>query len=430
MADAVSRVTSGQNASASSPCSTAPARRTPSAAWPRPTATRCRSSCCPAATRAASPTSRPNFNSLLNYRTSPSGASRSSWRDAVPDAMRRAFTQVKNGRPAPGAGRDSRSTSTRRRSPEPLDYKPAPRTRSAPTRTRSTRPRASWSRRERPVIYAGQGVHYARGLGAAARAGRAARGAGHHQPRGQERLPGEPPAVARLGRPLDAEAGPRVPARTRTSSSASAAASRPPTTASRCRRARPSSTPRSTRPTSTRTSWPSYALIGDAGLTLDALLAAVRDRLKGKPRGRRTAVAAEIATMKAEWLAQWMPKLTSNDTPLSPYRVIWDLLHTVDVANTIITHDAGSPRDQLSPFWESHARRSPTSAGARPPSSATAWASRWAPSSRSRTSSASTSGATRRSASPAWTSRPRCASASRSCRSCSTTSRWRSSCRS
>ena len=46
-----------------------------------------------------------------------------------------------------------------------------------------------------------------------------------------------------------------------------------------------------------------------------------------------------------------MPKLTSNEAPLSPYRVIWDLLHTVDVANTIITHDAGSPRDQLSPFW-------------------------------------------------------------------------------
>jgi thiamine pyrophosphate-dependent acetolactate synthase large subunit-like protein len=32
--------------------------------------------------------------------------------------------------------------------------------------------------------------------------------------------------------------------------------------------------------------------------------------------------------------------------------VIWDLLHTVDVASTIITHDAGSPRDQLSPFWQ------------------------------------------------------------------------------
>ncbi len=27
-------------------------------------------------------------------------------------------------------------------------------------------------------------------------------------------------------------------------------------------------------------------------------------------------------------------------------------MHTVDRANTIITHDAGSPRDQLSPFWQ------------------------------------------------------------------------------
>jgi acetolactate synthase-1/2/3 large subunit len=48
-----------------------------------------------------------------------------------------------------------------------------------------------------------------------------------------------------------------------------------------------------------------------------------------------------------------MPKLTSQDTPINPYRVIWDLLHTVDIDNTIITHDAGSPRDQITPFWES-----------------------------------------------------------------------------
>ena len=64
------------------------------------------------------------------------------------------------------------------------------------------------------------------------------------------------------------------------------------------------------------------------------------------------AVAAEIKQVEGEWLKEWMPKLTSNDAPLSPYRVLWDLQHTVDVANTIITHDAGSPRDQLSPFWK------------------------------------------------------------------------------
>ena len=76
-----------------------------------------------------------------------------------------------------------------------------------------------------------------------------------------------------------------------------------------------------------------------------------------RPAGRQAARSRggcrrQIAQLKGEWLAQWMPRLTSTATPLSPYRVIWDLLHTVDVANTIITHDAGSPRDQLSPFWQ------------------------------------------------------------------------------
>jgi acetolactate synthase-1/2/3 large subunit len=95
--------------------------------------------------------------------------------------------------------------------------------------------------------------------------------------------------------------------------------------------------------------------LGDADLTLRALIAEVKDRLGGKPRGRKDAVAQEIAGIRDEWLAEWKPKLTLNEAPLSPYRVIWDLWHTVDVANTIITHDAGSPRDQLAPFWRATA---------------------------------------------------------------------------
>ena len=78
----------------------------------------------------------------------------------------------------------------------------------------------------------------------------------------------------------------------------------------------------------------------------------MKDRLKGGPRGRFSAVTQEIKNLKSEWLAQWTPRLTQDTKPLSPYRVLWDLMHTVDVANTIITHDAGSPRDQISPFWE------------------------------------------------------------------------------
>jgi acetolactate synthase-1/2/3 large subunit len=96
-----------------------------------------------------------------------------------------------------------------------------------------------------------------------------------------------------------------------------------------------------------------HILVGDADLTLRALIDAVRDELGQRKLGRADAIAAEIRGIRAEWIGQWTPKLTSNETPLSPYRVLWDLQHTVDLNNTIITHDAGSPRDQLSPFWNS-----------------------------------------------------------------------------
>lgn len=95
------------------------------------------------------------------------------------------------------------------------------------------------------------------------------------------------------------------------------------------------------------------ALAGDARLTLAMLIAACRDRLT-TPRDPAP-VVAEIAAIEAEWLAAWLPLLESDDTPLSPFRVLWDLQRTVDVANTIITHDAGSPRDQLTPYWKTRA---------------------------------------------------------------------------
>ena len=38
--------------------------------------------------------------------------------------------------------------------------------------------------------------------------------------------------------------------------------------------------------------------------------------------------------------------------PINQYRVIADLMRTLDRDNVIITHDFGSPREQLLPFWE------------------------------------------------------------------------------
>jgi acetolactate synthase-1/2/3 large subunit len=92
-------------------------------------------------------------------------------------------------------------------------------------------------------------------------------------------------------------------------------------------------------------------LVGDAGLTLDALIGELGQTIKSNrdPKG----VVAEITSVREEWMAQWKPLLNSNDAPISPYRVIWELMAGTDPKNTIITHDAGSPRDQISPFWVS-----------------------------------------------------------------------------
>ena len=92
------------------------------------------------------------------------------------------------------------------------------------------------------------------------------------------------------------------------------------------------------------------ALQGDAALTLSMLVEACRELIIS-PRNPGP-VAAEIAQVESEWLKEWLPLLTSEDAPISPYRVLWDLQQEVDVANTIITHDAGSPRDQLTPYWK------------------------------------------------------------------------------
>jgi acetolactate synthase-1/2/3 large subunit len=92
-----------------------------------------------------------------------------------------------------------------------------------------------------------------------------------------------------------------------------------------------------------------HAVIGDARAVLRQLA-----RQAGST-GRRgdDSVAREVAAVRAEFMRQWMPRLTSDDVPVSPFRVIWDLMQTVDRRRTIVTHDSGNPRDQIVPFWES-----------------------------------------------------------------------------
>jgi acetolactate synthase-1/2/3 large subunit len=292
---------------------------------------------------------QPNFSSALNMRHVTKSAEALPFPNAIGDVLRRAFSALRNGRPRPAlveiptdlmlADLDA-----------PLTYTPVRASRYGPDPADVAAAAAALLSAARLVIYAGQGIHYAQAW----------------------------PALQELAELLEAPV-------TTSLSGKSAFPENHPLYLGCANRAQPKAVIEHLNAADlifgigcsfSTTSFgipmppgkpiihatldpadlnkdvvPEMTLVGDAQLTLQALNAEVRRRVSG-PRGRRANLAAGIAQTKADWLAEWQPHLTSDAAPLSPYRVIWELMHAVDLDETIITHDAGSPRDQLSPFWE------------------------------------------------------------------------------
>jgi thiamine pyrophosphate-dependent acetolactate synthase large subunit-like protein len=94
-----------------------------------------------------------------------------------------------------------------------------------------------------------------------------------------------------------------------------------------------------------------YLLQGDAKLVLQQMIEEAQRQLGPEGRKGDDRVAREVKAIRDAWLAEWMPKLTSNEVPINPYRVFWDVQQALDLRNTIATHDAGTPRDMMVPFW-------------------------------------------------------------------------------
>ncbi len=101
-----------------------------------------------------------------------------------------------------------------------------------------------------------------------------------------------------------------------------------------------------------------HAIIGDAKLVLSQLIEEVKRQTGGNGRRRNDVLETEIAKEKALQLKEWLPKLTSNEKPINPYRVVWDMMQTFDINNTVLTHEAGGPREQATAIWESIVPRS------------------------------------------------------------------------
>ena len=297
----------------------------------------------------------PNFNSTLNMQHITKSAEPISMGKAVPEVMRRAFWQLRNGRGGPALVEVPLDVF--REDVGDMNYVPSYKTRTGPDPEAVASVASVLATAERPVIYAGQGVHYAKAwdelkqlaedwgipvttslegksafpethplsLGSGGRAipetvhtflqdadvvfgigcSFALTGFGVQMPRGKTIIHAT----------LDAkDLNKDVPAQ--------------------------------------------HVMLGDAKLTLQALsgvMASLKadDARDAMVTARKAEAPSTIQAMKSKWLSEWMPKLTSESAPISPYRVIWELNRLVDKDNTVITHDAGSPRDQLSPFWES-----------------------------------------------------------------------------
>ena len=77
----------------------------------------------------------------------------------------------------------------------------------------------------------------------------------------------------------------------------------------------------------------------------------VKSQIGEHGRGDVHGVAAEVAKDRAEWMAEWSPRLNSDEVPISPYRVLTELTKAINPRDAIVTHDSGYPREQFVPFW-------------------------------------------------------------------------------
>jgi acetolactate synthase I/II/III large subunit len=290
----------------------------------------------------------PNFNSTVTMAHVSKHAEPITSGKELTNVMRRAFSQLKNGRGRPVIV-EVPSDIYAEDVPEPLDYTPVFSTRGGPDRDAVIAAAKTLVGAKRPVIYAGQGVHWAEA---------------YDELKELAELLAAPVTTSLQGKsafdethPLSLGSGGRAVPRavphfldasdvilgigcsfTETNFGIAMPSGKHIIHAT----LDPADLNKDVRV--------QQGMVGDAKLTLRALIEECRP-LINRPRDA-AAVAGEIRSINGAWLEEWMPKLTSNEAPLNPYRVLWDLQKTVDVANTIITHDAGSPRDQLSPFWK------------------------------------------------------------------------------
>ena len=93
-------------------------------------------------------------------------------------------------------------------------------------------------------------------------------------------------------------------------------------------------------------------VLGDVKLFLQDLLRKAPEALGRWRREAGKSVLEEVRASKDEWLDSWKARLTSDEIPMNPFRVSWELGRLLDRRNTILLHDAGTTRAYISHHYE------------------------------------------------------------------------------
>ena len=293
----------------------------------------------------------PVFNSTRSYESITKWSAQINFADRVPELMRQAFTKLRSGRPGPVLLEIPADVATEEISEDAFDYQPPQFIRTAADPEGVRRAARALLQAQRPVIQAGQGVLYAEATPELLEVAEFLQAPVYTTLPGKSAFPENHPLA--LGTGAGSTTGMVHHFLTRADlvfgigTSFTKANTAAPIPAGKVLVHGTNDVDDINKDYASQ-----YPLVGDAKLVLAQLLEELKRQGKPKSRAAGQAVQQELRGVKEQWLNQWMPKLTSNETPINPYRLINDMKQVLNPAETIITHDSGHPRDALVPFWE------------------------------------------------------------------------------
>lgn len=293
----------------------------------------------------------PVFDAVANFQHVTKWAAQINFADRVPELLRRAFTALRTGRPGPVLLELPSDVAAEETGDQALLYSVVPVRRTGPDAADVRRAVGMLLDAERPLILAGRGVHQAEAEEELRRLAELLRVPVMTTMNGKGALPEDHPLALGMSGASTTAMVDHFLRRADTLFSVGSSLTRWWMAApipDGCRVIQSTVDDRDLG----KDYAIEHAVLGDAKLVLEEMIAEAERQLAG---GRRPAAgdpSSEIAEVKAAWQGQWLPLLTSDETPLNPYRVVWELMHTIDRRASIVTHDSGHPRDQMAPFFE------------------------------------------------------------------------------